>query len=362
MDISPVSLDQALATPKLRAHQLSKQYGATTALAPIDLTVATGELMTVLGPSGSGKTTLLQIVSGLVEPSGGSLFIDGVDHTHTPVHRRDIGMVFQSYALFPHLTVEENVGFPLRMRRRPGAEIHRRVSEALELVQLGNLAHRLPRELSGGQQQRVALARCFVYQPSIILMDEPLGALDKKLREHMLIEIKRLHRDTGATIIYVTHDQEEALALSDRICLMNHARIEQVGTPKEIYERPATSFAADFIGISNIFRGELTGAGTLETPDGTFRLPGDAPRDLTTGQTVALVVRPEHMRIGQDADCRVSGRVAEAVYAGAETRLIVTLPSGTELIVRLSAAASSMEIGETVEVGWSRDSSTLVLR
>jgi putative spermidine/putrescine transport system ATP-binding protein len=247
------------------------------------------------------------------------------------------------------------------MRRRPGAEIHRRVREALELVQLGNLAHRLPRELSGGQQQRVALARCFVYQPSIILMDEPLGALDKKLREHMLIEIKRLHRDTGATIIYVTHDQEEALALSDRICLMNHARIEQVGTPKEIYERPATSFAADFIGISNIFRGALTGGGVLETPDGTFRLPADAPRDLGMGQTVALVVRPEHMRIGHDADCRVTGRVAEAVYAGAETRLIVTLPSGTELIVRLSAAAGSLEIGETIEVGWSRDSGTLVL-
>src|SRR3984957_14511762 len=164
------------------------------------------------------------------------------------------------------------------------------------MVRLGGLGLRMPRALSGGQQQRVALARCFVYQPSIILMDEPLGALDKKLREHMLIEIKRLHRDTGATIIYVTHDQEEALALSDRICLMNHARIEQVGTPKEIYERPATSFAADFIGISNIFRGEMTG-GMLETPDGTFRLPADAPRDIATGQTVALVVRPEHMRI-----------------------------------------------------------------
>ncbi len=360
MDVRAVDLDQTLAPPKLRAHRLCKHYGSVTALMPIDLTVATGELLTVLGPSGSGKTTLLQIVSGLVEPSGGSIFIDGVDHTHTPVHRRDIGMVFQSYALFPHLTVEENVGFPLRMRRRPGVEVRRRVSEALELVQLGHLTHRLPRELSGGQQQRVALARCFVYQPSIILMDEPLGALDKKLREHMLIEIKRLHRDTGATIIYVTHDQEEALALSDRICLMNHARIEQIGTPKEIYERPASSFAADFIGISNIFRGEVAGAGMLHTPDGTFRLPADAPRDLGQGQTVALVVRPEHMRIGPGADCAVSGRIVEAVYAGAETRLIVSLASGTELIVRLPAA-DGVEIGETVEVGWNCGNSTLVL-
>jgi putative spermidine/putrescine transport system ATP-binding protein len=359
MDARPVGWDQALATPKLRAHRLSKQYGAVTALQPIDLTVATGELLTVLGPSGSGKTTLLQIVSGLVEPSGGSIFIDGVDHTHTPVHRRDIGMVFQSYALFPHLTVEENVGFPLRMRRRPAAEVRRRVGDALALVQLGNFGQRLPRELSGGQQQRVALARCFVYQPSIILMDEPLGALDRKLREHMLIEIKRLHRDTGATIIYVTHDQEEALALSDRICLMNHARIEQIGTPKEIYERPASSFAADFIGISNIFRGELTGSG-LQTPDGTFRLPIDAPRDIATGMTAALVIRPEQMRIGPGADCIVSGRIVEAVYAGAETRLIVSLASGAELTVRLPASVGNMEIGEMVEVGWNRDSSTLV--
>src|SRR3984957_9102138 len=277
MDVRAIDLDQTLAPPKLRAHQLCKQYGSVTALMPIDLTVATGELLTVLGPSGSGKTTLLQIISGRVEPSGGHIFIDGVDHTHTPVHRRDIGMVFQSYALFPHLTVAENVGFPLRMRRQPGAVIRRTVNAALEMVQLGHLAERMPRALSGGQQQRVALARCFVYQPSIILMDEPLGALNKKLREQMQIEIKRLHRDTGATIIYVTHDQEEALALSDRICLMNHARIEQIGTPLDIYERPRTEFAADFIGISNFFRGRLTDADTLRTADGDFVLPPGMP-------------------------------------------------------------------------------------
>jgi putative spermidine/putrescine transport system ATP-binding protein len=360
VDIHPVNWDQTLTTPKLRAHQLSKRYGSVTALEPIDLTVAAGELLTVLGPSGSGKTTLLHIVSGLVEPSGGSIYIDGLEHTHTPVHRRDIGMVFQSYALFPHLTVDENVAFPLRMRKRPDAEVRRRVAAALEMVQLGHLAQRMPRALSGGQQQRVALARCFVYQPSIILMDEPLGALDKKLREHMQIEIKRLHRDTGVTIIYVTHDQEEALALSDRICLMNHARIEQIGTPQEIYERPATAFAAGFIGISTIFHGTRDN-GLLRTADGDFALPGSAPPCIGTNQAAALVIRPEHMRVDSATDCRVSGRVIEAVYAGAETRLIVRLHSGTELTVRLPASGSGFEIGATVEVGWNRENSALVL-
>ena len=360
MDVHPVNWDQTLATPKLRVHQVCKRYGQVTALEPIDLTVAAGELLTVLGPSGSGKTTLLHIVSGLVEPSGGRIYIDGLEHTHTPVHRRDIGMVFQSYALFPHLTVDENVAFPLRMRHRPAAEIRRRVTAALEMVQLGHLANRMPRALSGGQQQRVALARCFVYQPSIILMDEPLGALDKKLREHMQIEIRRLHRDTGVTIIYVTHDQEEALALSDRICLMNQARIEQVGTPREIYERPATAFAADFIGVSTIFHGELD-RGMLWTADGNFALPECAPPGFGTNRAAALVIRPEHIRIGSDTECRVSGHVLEAVYSGAETRLILRLSSGTELTVRIPAPAGSFEIGTVVEAGWNRANSTLVL-
>lgn len=345
-------------TPKLEARQLSKQYGTVTALRPIDLTVASGELLTVLGPSGSGKTTLLHLISGLVEPSAGQLFIDGHDHTHTPVHQRDIGLVFQSYALFPHLTVEENVAFPLRMRRRPDAEVRRRVTAALELVQLGAMAHRMPRALSGGQQQRVALARCFVYQPALILMDEPLGALDKKLREQMQIEIKRLHRDTGATILYVTHDQEEALALSDRICLMNQARIEQIGTPQEIYQSPVSAFAADFIGISNILSGNIID-GMLRTADGTFGLPDDLPSGLQGGETVSLVVRPEYMRLEEHADCQVRGEVMEAVYAGAETRLIVRLSSGTALTVRCSAAVPVV-IGATVAVAWRRADSVLV--
>src|SRR5580692_4896207 len=360
MDTQPVSVAEILDAPKLRAHELSKRYGEVTALAPIDLTVASGELLTVLGPSGSGKTTLLHLVSGLVEPSGGSIFIDGLEHTHTPVHRRDIGMVFQSYALFPHLTVEENVAFPLRMRQRPDAEIRRRVTAALEMVRMGDLGQRMPRALSGGQQQRVALARCFVYQPSIILMDEPLGALDKKLREHMQIEIKRLHRDTGVTIIYVTHDQEEALALSDRICLMNQARIEQVGTPEEIYERPATVFAADFIGVSTIFYG-VRDSTMLRAVDGDFALPDNAPPATGVNRKAALVIRPEHIRIGANTDCRVTGQVIEVVYGGADTRLIVRLLSGTELTVRIPAPAGAFEIGALVAAGWNREHSSLVL-
>jgi putative spermidine/putrescine transport system ATP-binding protein len=352
--------DQASTQPKLRAEKLSKQYGSATALQPIDLAVPAGEFLTVLGPSGSGKSTLLHIISGLVEPTTGRLYIDAQDQTRTPVHRRDIGMVFQNYALFPHLSVEENVGFPLRMRRRPASEIRDRVKAALAMVQLDHLAARMPRALSGGQQQRVALARCFVYQPSVILMDEPLGALDKKLREHMQIEIKRLHRDTGVTIVYVTHDQEEALALSDRICLMNHARIEQLGTPQQIYEQPATAFAADFIGISNILRGTLVSDDHLQTDDGYFVLPEQRLPNIGPNGAAALVIRPEHMRLDAAAPCHVKAQIVQAVYAGSETRLIAVTAAGVELTVRQAAPAATVDIGATVHLGWDPVHSTLV--
>jgi putative spermidine/putrescine transport system ATP-binding protein len=348
------------APPKLLVEGLCKRYGATTALEPTQLSVAEGEFLTLLGPSGSGKTTLLQLICGLVEMSEGRVVIDGRDQSDTPVHQRDIGLVFQHYALFPHLTVEENIAFPLKMRGRPAAEVKKRVSDALGMVHLGHLAGRFPRELSGGQQQRVALARCFVYQPSVILMDEPLGALDKKLREQMQIEIKRLHRESGATIIYVTHDQEEALALSDRICLMNHARIEQLGTPREIYERPQTAFAADFIGISNILRGnfvETDGRRMLETTFGRFQLPSTAG---ATGQGGALIVRPESLHLGNSSGNVLSGRVSEIVYAGSETRVIVTLGEGHLITLRLLAGAPAPALGETIAFGWDSDKAVLV--
>ncbi len=351
--------DTALGTPKLRVEGLAKTYGAIPALKPTDLSVPAGEFLTLLGPSGSGKTTLLQMICGLTPPSAGRVLLDGRDETRTPVHRRDIGLVFQHYALFPHLTVRENIAFPLRMRRLPAAEAARKVEAALEMVQLGHLGGRFPRELSGGQQQRVALARCFVYQPSVILMDEPLGALDKKLREHMQFEIKRLHRETGATVIYVTHDQEEALALSDRICLMNHAEIEQLGTPEEIYARPRTAFAADFIGISNIFRGEVRAApdgGVLVSPLGTFRLPRGAHPNGPGG----LVVRPEQLCVGEGGDNRVCGHLSETVYAGSETRLQVALADGASAIVRLRPGHPVPQVGAPICLTWAADSAVLV--
>ncbi|HEY2620810.1 MAG TPA: ABC transporter ATP-binding protein, partial [Acetobacteraceae bacterium] len=297
----------AIAHAKLRVEGISKRYGAAEVLQPTHLEIAAGELVTILGPSGSGKTTLLQIICGLVEPTAGRLLIDGEDRTDTPAHRRHMGMVFQNYALFPHLTVLENVAFPLQMRRLPARELRRKVGTALDMVGLAEFGTRFPRELSGGQQQRVALARCLVYQPALILMDEPLGALDRKLREAMQIEIKRLHRDTGATIVFVTHDQDEALALSDRICLMNGGRIEQVGTPPEIYQRPLNTFVADFIGISNVLRGRVSACGgRLVTPDGELAVSPAAP-----GQPGALVIRPEHIAIAAGGREGLAGSVIE---------------------------------------------------
>ena len=337
---------------KLRAQGLSKTYGETVALQPLDLEVRAGELLTLLGPSGSGKTTLLQIICGLVEPTTGQIFIDGRNQTQAPAHQRDMGVVFQNYALFPHLTVEENVSFPLQMRKLPAQALRKKVAAALEMVDLAALRERFPGQLSGGQQQRVALARCFVYEPALILMDEPLGALDRKLRETMQIEIRRLHHDTGATIVFVTHDQEEALALSDRICLLNDARIEQLGSPQEIYEHPRTLFAADFIGISNVLRGRVSAGGQLVTPDGALPIPRDTRAAIASDQEGALVIRPEYVEIVAPGSALVSGRVIESVYAGSETRLIVSLSSGTQLVVRRRAGQHPVGIGDIVAIGW----------
>jgi putative spermidine/putrescine transport system ATP-binding protein len=346
----------ALPHAKLVAVGISKSYGTVEVLQPTHLEIAAGELVTILGPSGSGKTTLLQIICGLVEPTAGRLLIDGADQTHTPAHRRDMGVVFQNYALFPHLTVQENVAFPLQMRRVPARELNKKVATALGMVGLAEFTTRFPRELSGGQQQRVALARCLVYQPALILMDEPLGALDRKLRETMQIEIKRLHRDTGATIIFVTHDQEEALALSDRVCLMNAGGVEQVGTPQEIYQRPANTFVADFIGISNVIRGRVSASGgDLVTTDGGLPIPNEMRGDAIAGQSGALVIRPEHVDLGTTGHDGLAGRVIETVYAGAETRVLVALASGTVITVRRSGGQWAPDVGDAVVVTWDRD-------
>jgi putative spermidine/putrescine transport system ATP-binding protein len=321
---------------KLHVRGISKTYGTSMVL----------------------QTTLLQIICGLVEPSGGRLMIDGNDETDNPADKRDIGVVFQNYALFPHLTVRENVAFPLQMRRMSKGDIRTRVEAALAMVGLSSFADRFPPELSGGQQQRVALARCFVYRPSLILMDESLSALDKKLRDSMRIEIKRLHRETGATIIFVTHDQEEALALSDRICLMNDGQIEQLGTPEDIYERPANTFVADFIGASNLIFGTVTADGRMESAEGVLPLPGDCA--VETGKRVALVVRPEKLLLCNSDAGILSGRVEESIYAGAETRLLVRLSGGTLMTVRRNAGLPPVAIGEHVFMSWDRNQARLL--
>jgi len=343
---------------KLHAQGLSKAYGASMALQPLELKVYSGELLALLGPSGSGKTTLLQVICGLIEPTGGRLIIDGRDETDKPVNKRDIGVVFQNYALFPHLTVRENVSFPLQMRKIAAADLREKVEATLAMVGLSDFSSRFPRELSGGQQQRVALARCLVYQPSLILMDESLSALDRKLRENMQIEIKRLHRETGATIIFVTHDQEEALALADRICLMNEGRIEQLGTPEDMYEQPRSAFVADFIGISNVMRGRVQSGGMIRTDDGSLPLPDGC--EARAGEDGALIVRPEKMLLCAIDEAFVSGRVEETIYAGSETKLLVRLPSGTLITVRRQAGLPGVAIGEHVSIRWDKQQARLL--
>jgi len=352
---------------KLSIRDVGKTYDSVTALAGTSLELAAGEFLTLLGPSGSGKTTLLMVVAGLVPPSGGEVWIDGKLATYAPPDKRDIGVVFQNYALFPHLTIAENIGFPLKMRRLPAGRIAEEVRRVLDIVQLSHVAGRFPRELSGGQQQRIALARCIVYGPSMILMDEPLGALDRKLRDQMQLEIKSLHARLGITVLYVTHDQEEALVMSDRICLMNNGRIEQIGTPQDLYFRPRTIFAADFLGESNILDGVVTASGDEMTVRGPGDLPirvrGGAP--LAVAETVKLVIRPESLRLlaaGESADNVARGTLREIVFVGGVSRSFVALAGGAVLSVKQLTArpGDAAPRGAEVRVGWDAER-TIVL-
>jgi putative spermidine/putrescine transport system ATP-binding protein len=311
---------------------LTKSYGSVLALDTVDLVVNRGEFVTLLGPSGSGKTTLLNLVAGMVKPTAGTVIIDGQNVTASPPSQRRLGMVFQNYALMPHMNVFDNIAFPLRVRRVAKDEIRQRVHDALKLVRLPDIAARKPRELSGGQQQRVSLARCIVYNPALILLDEPLGALDKKLREQMQLEIRRIHSDLGMTMINVTHDQHEALTMSDRIVLMNHGRIEQQGGPEELYFRPKSVFAADFLGNANLIPATVEG-----TEQGAVRLatafgPITAPRpsfELSAGQQVRVLIRPENMRLADDTGPvdgtfgTATGKLNEAIVLGSTVRHLV---------------------------------------
>jgi putative spermidine/putrescine transport system ATP-binding protein len=343
---------------KLRVRELRKVYGPVTALKGASLTLREGEFLTLLGPSGSGKTTLLMSVAGLIEPDAGEIWIDGKLITHTPSFQRDIGMVFQNYALFPHMTVFENIAFPLQMRRRRETDVERAVIDALEVVQLSGFGPRYPRELSGGQQQRVALARCFVYRPSIILMDEPLGALDKNLREQMQLEIKQLHTRLGITVLYVTHDQEEALTLSDTICLMNGGAIEQMGAPAELYFRPVNTFVAGFLGSPNILSGsvaELGPTARINLDGATISVPPQP--GITVGQTIKLMIRPEAITLlgpQESAENMLHGSVKDVIMMGAVTRYLVAAATGDIIsTTRLTReAAEKLQPGTPVTLGW----------
>ena len=360
-DVDGPGADRAPST-HLRIAGVSKRYGDVVALAPTDLDVPAGEFLTLLGPSGSGKTTLLGLIAGLVRPDGGEVAIDGADVTYSAPYERDIGMVFQSYALFPHMTIEDNVAFPLRMRKVKDAEARRRAGEALELVRLPHVARRYPRELSGGQQQRIALARCMVYRPSIILMDEPLGALDKKLRDQMQREIKRIHRELRTTIVYVTHDQEEAMTMSDRVCLMNGGRIAQLGTPDDLYFRPRTLFVADFLGESNLLPARVERVSrdgldvSLPAVEGTAEVAGNGT-PFEAGQAVRLMVRPQNLAVAPGAaKGKIVARVAEVMVNGSLTKLYMEpVASGLPSLVSAHPTRSRAvrhAVGDLVSLDW----------
>jgi putative spermidine/putrescine transport system ATP-binding protein len=344
----------------LELRALCKSYGDFAAVRDVSLTLAPGVFLTLLGPSGSGKTTTLSMIAGLTQPSSGSILLDGRPLDPLPPYRRDIGVVFQNYALFPHLTVARNVAFPLEMRRRPTAEIARQVRAALDTVGLGELGARYPSQLSGGQQQRVALARAMVFKPRILLMDEPLGALDRKLREQMQIEIMRLHRELGVSVVYVTHDQDEALMMSDRIAVFNHGRVEQLGAPQQLYERPATAFVAAFLGESNQFRAQVMEAGTRHCllHGGGVRLRTQANPVLAHESHAVVVVRPERMRImsgavGDEPENMVSGVLTDLIYLGRSRKYIVRLASGQEVsVVEQAGGAAPATPGSAVRVRW----------
>ena len=320
---------------------ISKYFSGVPAVDRVTLTVASGEFLTLLGPSGCGKTTTLNLIAGFLTPDTGSIRLAGRAVDRLPSFRRDIGIVFQDYALFPHMTVAENIGFGLRMRRVPRAETERRVSQALDLVHLGGFGERRPLALSGGQRQRVALARALVIRPTVLLLDEPLSNLDLKLREEMRLEITTLQRRLGITMVMVTHDQGEALAVSDRIAVMNKGRIEQLGDAHDVYEHPASHFVADFIGSTNFLPGqaqETAAAGgfcTVATETGPMRLR--APQPLQNGAAVQIAVRPERLRFGKAAAAgalNLTGTVLRHVYLGNHTETYVRTAAGSLCVVQ----------------------------
>jgi putative spermidine/putrescine transport system ATP-binding protein len=336
----------------VRLAGVRKRFGEVTAVDGVDLEVREGEFFSMLGPSGSGKTTCLRLIAGFEAPTEGRVYLDGEDVTDLPPYDRDVNTVFQDYALFPHMTVEENVGYGLKVKKVPVEERRERVGEVLAMVRLSGFGRRKPSQLSGGQRQRVALARALVNRPKVLLLDEPLGALDLKLRQAMQIELKDIQRRVGLTFVYVTHDQEEALTMSDRLAVFNAGRAEQVGTPAEVYERPATGFVAGFVGTSNVLSGDVAAR--------------------ITGSPEAFTVRPEKIHMidvassVDDDEWTATGHVRDVVYVGAITKYIVSLDVGEELVVfQQNLITSSMEAlrvkGRAVRLAWNRENNRPVV-
>jgi spermidine/putrescine ABC transporter ATP-binding subunit len=340
-------------------QQVTKRFGAITAVDEVCLEVREGEFLTLLGPSGCGKTTTLRLIAGFTVPSQGRIFIGGEDVTNVPPRKRNIGMVFQDYALFPHLTVAENVAFGLRERRAPTPQVRTRVQELLALVRLPGVEHRFPMELSGGQQQRVALARALAYAPRVLLMDEPLGALDLKLRETMQIEFHRIQRELGITTIYVTHDQEEAMSLSDRIAVMSEGRLIQVANPEELYANPVTPFVAHFVGKINFLDGVVRrrdGRQCLVEIPGEGSVRATAEEAFQEGQTVWLALRPESLALSRTEDGlepnRFAGVVDRRRFLGNLSHYFVRSSGGRILMVEVAGGAEPAKVGDAVWIHW----------
>ncbi|WP_367924856.1 ABC transporter ATP-binding protein [uncultured Ruthenibacterium sp.] len=340
----------------LALQNITKRFGDTQVLRGIDLEVQKGEFVTLLGSSGCGKTTTLRIIAGLETPDSGKVILSGKDVTDTEPNKRDVNTVFQNYALFPHMTVAANIGYSLKLKRTDKDNIRREVEQALELVQLKGYEKRMPSELSGGQRQRVAIARALVNKPSVLLLDEPLGALDLQLRRQMQLELKALQKQLGLTFIYITHDQEEALNMSDRIAVMRDGRFEQIGTPSDVYDRPRTSYVARFVGTANVLTGQVT-----EQVNGVVHIACaggcagamDQNHTYLPGQTLSVAVRSEQLEFTAEPDaCGLPATVKEKSFAGGMLRISLTLADGTELVASRHGIDMDVESGDQVHVTW----------
>ena len=339
-------------SPLLRLSGIAKSYGTTAAVEPLNLEVEAGDFCAILGPSGCGKSTLLRMIAGFVVPTAGRVEIEGTDVTRLGPEKRPTNMVFQSYGLFPHLTVAQNVAFGLALQKRPSDEIAKRTSEALGLVRLGGFGERTIEKLSGGQQQRVALARALIMRPKVLLLDEPLAALDLKLRHQMQEELRRIHSEIGGTFIFVTHDQGEAFALANRIVVMNSGRVEQIGSPEQIYSKPASLFVADFVGETTILAGERREGNVSLKTGGTFADPGK-------DGSVRVMIRPEKIQFSKSGIAVV---ITDVVYFGPSLKISARLPSGESLLLRATdtTASNRVRAGETWHVSWSESDQRVV--